>query len=228
MRTDMSVPKARARRKRRTYLRGPDQRAQILQVAKAVFAARGYHAANLAHTCHDARIGRGTLYQYFNNKRAVMLSLLEDLAASVKRVIDERPRVGEIPGAVSVPPALVASDTRRRVRVLLDAIFQDEQTLRLVLHEGRGFDEAADRIIARIDEMILAAMEEDLKGAQSIGVLRVLDTRLVARFLLGGIEKMVLTALACDEPVDLDAITAVAVDIELFGLLAPDSSKRDA
>src|SRR5262245_25218390 len=166
MRTDMSVPKARARRKRRTYLRGPDQRAQILQVAKAVFAARGYHAANVAHICKDARIGRGTLYQYFDNKRAVMLSLLEDLAATVKRVIDERPRVGEIPGPVSVPPALVASDTRRRVRVLLDAIFQDEQTLRLVLHERRGLDDAADRIIQRRDETMLRAVARAVQGEQ--------------------------------------------------------------
>src|SRR5262249_23931667 len=145
----MSVPKS-ARRKRRTYLRGPDRRAQILHVAKGVFAARGYHAPNVAPICRGARIGRGTLYQYFKNKRAVILALLEDLAASVKQVIDERPRVGEVPGPVSVPPALVASDTRQRVRVLLDAIFQDEQTLRLVLRERRGLDDAADRIIARI------------------------------------------------------------------------------
>ncbi len=76
--------------------------------------------------------------------------------------------------------------------------------------------------------MMLAAMEADLKGAQRTGLLRAHDARLVARFMLGGIEKMALTALARDEPVDLDVIAAVAVDVELFGLLAPDSSKRDA
>ena len=224
----MSVLKRpRARRKRRTYLAGPDRRAQILDVAKGVFAKRGYHAANVAHICQAAGIGRGTLYQYFKNKRAVMLSLLEDAAGRVKRVLDERPRVGEVAGAASAPPALIASFTRQRVRVLLDAIFEDEQNLRLILREARGQDGAADRIIARIDEMMLTAMEEDLKGAQRTGVTRALDARLVARFMLGGIEKMVLTAIARDEPVDLDAIAAVAVDVELFGILARDP-RRDA
>jgi AcrR family transcriptional regulator len=217
-----------AGRRRRTYLPGPDRRAQILEVAKAVFAERGYHAANVAHICRAARIGRGTLYQYFDNKRAVMLSLLEDIAARVKRVFDERPQVDEIPGAASAPSALIASYTRQRVRVVLDAIFQDEQTLRLIVREARGLGGKADRLIAQIDEMMLAAMEADLKSAQRAGVLRALDARLVARFILGGVEKMVMTALARDEPVDLDAIAAVAVDIELFGLLAPDSSRRDA
>src|SRR5262245_34095215 len=225
----MSVSKPPADdRKRRTYLPGPDRQAQILEVAKGVFATRGYHAANVAHICDAARIGRGTLYQYFGNKHAVMLALLEDVAARVKRVLDERPRVGEIPGASSAPPALIASFSRHRLRVLLDAIFQDEQTLRLLLREARGLDAAADRIIARIDEMILAAMEEDLKGVQRLGVARALDARLVARFTLGGVEKMVLTAVARNEPVDLDAIAAIAVEVGVFGLLTSDSSRRDA
>jgi AcrR family transcriptional regulator len=206
---------------------GADRQAQILEVAKGVFAKRGYHAANVAHICDAARIGRGTLYQYFGNKHAVMLGLLESVAARVQQVLDERPRVGEIPGASAAPPALIASFSRHRLRVLLDAIFQDEQTQRLLLREARGLDAAADRIIARIDEMVLAAMEEDLKGVQRMGVARALDARLVARFTLGGVEKMVLTAIARDEPVDLDAIAAVAVDVELFGLLAPTSSRRN-
>jgi hypothetical protein len=35
---------------------------------------------------------------------------------------------------------------------------------------------------------------------------------------VGGVEKLVLTALAEEERVDLEAIVRVAVDLELFGL----------
>jgi hypothetical protein len=72
---------------------------------------------------------------------------------------------------------------------------------------------------ARIDEKILDAMEADLRAAQQAGVLRRGDPRLVARFLLGGVERVVLDALAADEPVNLDALVEQAVDLELFGLL---------
>ena len=51
------------------------RRAQILDVAKRDFVRRGYHVANVADICKEAQIGRGTLYQYFGNKRAVMLAL---------------------------------------------------------------------------------------------------------------------------------------------------------
>ena len=66
---------------------------------------------------------------------------------------------------------------------------------------------------------VLAAMEADLRAAQKAGLLRPQNPRLTARFLLGGIAKIVLAALADDEPVDLDAIVKAVVDLEMFGLL---------
>src|SRR5688572_13620189 len=92
IRTDMSVLTP-SRRRRRSYLPADARRAQILDVAKSVFARRGYHEANVADICEAARIGRGTLYQYFDNKRAVMLALMEEIEERIARVLDERPPV---------------------------------------------------------------------------------------------------------------------------------------
>src|SRR3954447_18238183 len=77
--------------RRRTYLRADVRRAQILDVAKDVFSRRGYRLANVADICAAARIGRGTLYQYFANKQDVLLALMEDLATRVRQVLDQRP-----------------------------------------------------------------------------------------------------------------------------------------
>ncbi|HEV8323134.1 MAG TPA: TetR/AcrR family transcriptional regulator [Myxococcota bacterium] len=214
--------------RRRTYLPAADRRAQILDVARDVFSQRGYHAANIADICSAARIGRGTLYQYFDNKRAVLLSLMEDVKARMRRVLDERPQVEEIPGAREAPPLLIAAFCRARVRALLDAVFADEQTVRLVLREARGLDGGVDRVLAAIDRMVLKAMEADLRAAQRMGVLRPLDARLVARFMLGGVEKMVLQAIADEEPIDLDALARTAVEVELFGLLVDEVRTKEA
>lgn len=217
----MSVPRHKNRQPRRlrTYLRADARRAQILDVAKRVFVRRGYHVANVADICKEARIGRGTLYQYFDNKRAVMLALMEELAARVGRVLDERPRIGPVPGVQKAPVEMIVAFCRKRLRQLLDAVFVDEATLRLILRDARGLDGAVDRVIATIDQMVLRALEADLETAQDARLLRRGNPRLIARYLLGGVEKMVLTALANDEPVDLQAIVDVAVDIELFGIL---------
>jgi hypothetical protein len=67
---------------------------------------------------------------------------------------------------------------------------------------------------------VIGALETDLRAAQEAGLMRPGDVRLMSRYILGGIEKMVLTALQEDDPVDLDAIVTTAIEMELFGLLA--------
>jgi hypothetical protein len=66
---------------------------------------------------------------------------------------------------------------------------------------------------------VLAALQDDLAAAQRAGVMRKVDLTLTARYIVGGVEKLVLTALAGSGPVDLDAIVDAAVELELFGLL---------
>jgi AcrR family transcriptional regulator len=228
----MSVPgpgrAAKGRRKqrpeprRRTYLPADARRAQILDVAKGLFAENGYHRANIADICKAAHIGRGTLYQYFDNKREVMVALMEEIEERVSRVLNHRPRVAMMEGVDRVPRRVIAAFCKKRLRELLDAVFVDEDTLRLVLREARNLDGYVDRVIEDIDERVLAALEDDLAAAQAAGVMRNVDRTLTARYIVGGVEKLVLTALAGSGPVDLDAIVDAAVELELFGLLTEE------
>jgi AcrR family transcriptional regulator len=211
--------KRRRERRRRTYLPADARRAQILDVAKGVFAENGYHRANIADICKAARIGRGTLYQYFDNKRELMIALMEEIENRVTRVLANRPRIAAMEGVDRVPRKLIAAFCKKRLRELLDAVFIDEDTLRLVLREARNLDGYVDAVIGDIDKRVYAALEDDLAAAQAAGVMRAVDLTLTARYIVGGVEKLVLTALAGNGPVDLDAIVDAAVELELFGLL---------
>ncbi len=213
----LAAPRQR-RKRQRTYLRADARRAQILGVAKNVFARRGYHVANVADICKAAHIGRGTLYQYFENKRAVMVALMEEIESRVGQVLAARPRVAALTDVDRVPRAVVAAFCRKRLRELLDAVFIDEATLRLVLREARNLDGSVDKVIAGIDELVLESLEADLRAAQRAGVMRPVNIKLTARYIVGGVEKMVLTALGEDEPVDLDAKVPAAVERAMFGL----------
>src|SRR5579885_443548 len=59
----------------RTYLPADRRRQQILDCALEVFARRGFHAATVGDICARARIARPTLYQYFRDKRDVLVAL---------------------------------------------------------------------------------------------------------------------------------------------------------
>jgi len=91
--------------------------------------------------------------------------------------------------------------------------------LRLILRDARGLDGVVDEAIAKIDGMILREMERDIRIAQSSRIMRKVPPKLAARYLLGGVEKMILAAIAADEPLDLSAIVDTAVSLQLFGIL---------
>ena len=204
--------------RRRSYLPADARRAQLLDAAKRVFARRGYPAANIADICKEARVARGTLYQYFRNKRDVLIALLDDVAARVAEVLAARPSVA-VPRGTRLRVDLIVQFCRARLREMLAAVFADEATLRLLLRDARGLDGVVDRAIAKIDDMILRAMESDIRAAQAGRIMRKVPPKLAARYLLGGVEKMILAAIAADETIDVGAIVDTAVELELFGIL---------
>ena len=57
-----------------------------------MFAERGFHAANVSHICEAAGIGRGTLYQYFTNKRSVLTAILRETLERVTAPHGSGPR----------------------------------------------------------------------------------------------------------------------------------------
>lgn len=211
---------------KRTYMRSDERRSQILDCAREVFAERGFHPTSVADICDRAGIGRGTLYQHFGNKRDVFFAVVDEIANRASAVIAARPRVAQLDGAEAAPPQLIAAYCGRRLHELLDAIFTDEASVRLVLREARGLDGGIDRVVERVDGAVLEAFVDDLEAARSMGVIRCDEPRMTATFVLGGVEKLVLTAVESDEPIDLDRIVRVAIQVQLFGLLGEQTREK--
>src|SRR5258706_12261047 len=83
-----------------SYMRSEARQRQILSHAKRVFAERGFHAANVSHICEAAGIGRGTLYQYFANKRSVLTAILREALERVRALLERQ----EAEGVTYAPP----------------------------------------------------------------------------------------------------------------------------
>ena len=81
------------RRERRIATR----RAQILEAAEAIFAAKGYHGATTREIAQAADVSEGTLYNYFASKRDLFVGLMTsrtDALVEVNRRSASRQRRG--------------------------------------------------------------------------------------------------------------------------------------
>lgn len=66
------------------------RRTQILMGAAQVFAEKGYHKATTRKIAKAAGISEGTIYNYFNNKRELLVAMIELIATqSLKTIASE-------------------------------------------------------------------------------------------------------------------------------------------
>ncbi|MBX3157091.1 MAG: TetR/AcrR family transcriptional regulator [Deltaproteobacteria bacterium] len=201
-------------------MRSPDRQRHILACAKRVFAERGFHAANVSHICEAAGIGRGTLYLYFANKRSVLEAILRETLERV-RTLMERQSAQE----TTVPPEKVTRSSAiaysaAQLRQLLEVVFQDDDTLRILLREAVGLDVDIEKVLGEIDDALVGIVERSLIAAQRAGFIRPLDPRAVATMVVGGVEKLALAALRSDAPVDLDRLATEATRLHAIGTLS--------
>lgn len=204
-----------------SYMRSEARQKQILACAKRVFAERGFHAANVGHICAAAGIGRGTLYLYFKNKRSVLEAILRETLARAKALLEKQ----EAEQPAFAPPenvtrAQAIAFSARQLRELLDVVFGDGDTLRIVLREAVGLDVDVERILGEIDEVAIGIVERSLVKGQEAGFIRALDARAVATLVVGGIEKLAFAALRSDRRVDLDQLAYEASALHAVGTLS--------
>jgi len=68
------------------------RRTQILMGAAQVFAKKGFHKATTKAIARAAGVAEGTIYNYFSNKRELLLAMVEMIGAqSLKSIIVDRP-----------------------------------------------------------------------------------------------------------------------------------------
>ncbi len=69
-----------------------ETRRLLLDAATAEFAREGYNGANINRISKAAGFAKGTIYNYFPSKRALMLALIDEIAASHHQSVAEQVR----------------------------------------------------------------------------------------------------------------------------------------
>jgi AcrR family transcriptional regulator len=208
----------------RGYLPSNQRRDQILDCALAVFAHKGFHDTSIADICARARIGRGTLYEYFPDKRGVLAALIDRIVRRVLDAIEHWPSLELSPDAESAEPHYVAF-VEARCRQIMDAVFADANTASLILRMARGTGFVGEAL-ARIDQQVVGVIAADVRAHTALGVVRPVDPQLVAEFIVGGIEKIVVQALDAGRAIDVVRIARELAVLASHGLLPADGRPR--
>ncbi len=191
-----------------------DRRAQVLDCAKKIFSRKGFHSASISDIVNQARIARGTFYLYFENKRDIFDSLLEELLAEL------RSRIRPVDLAPGSPPPLV--QVKANIRRVLELVRDEPELMRILLHHAPGLDEQSAQIVRAFYERVLTLVARSLEHGKRLGLIRECDTRVAAACVLGIMKEATdLLTAGREAPSTLEVVVEEVIDFGLRGLFVP-------
>lgn len=152
---------SRAWRKQPKQARSLNTAQSILQAAETLFTTRGYDATTAEEIVLRAGVGIGSLYDYFPNKKAIALALLEGISMSIaedsRRLFVEH---GKEPIEVSLPKVVrkIFHSYQRHKNVLINLV-NDVPALRPLAELY-----SIDKLIHRTSLMYLQIYQDQFPG----------------------------------------------------------------
>lgn len=139
-------PSRRERKKRET-------RARIVDAATRLFVAHGFDAPTVDDIAEAADVAKGTIYNYFDTKEALLFELLIELEREVQR---GAPRIAEGPGPLEriLEEWLLWQFRRKEAHLPFVRVFMSQMVLR-----SAEVGEQAVRVQAYVDPPMRALLE---------------------------------------------------------------------
>ena len=168
---------------------GAATRAELMRVARALFAERGYAAVGTEEIVARANVTRGALYHHFADKKDLFRAVHEELEEELVAGVGERIAGIEDPWELAVTG----------VRAFLDACQNDRALRQIALIDAPavlGWEEWRE-IDARYG---LGLVTFGLRNGMDAGVFRERDVTPLAHLLIGAMTEAALMVANASDP----------------------------
>lgn len=168
-------------------VKAEDRKAAILMYSKQLFSEHGYHKTQISDIIKLAKIARGTLYQYFENKDDIFITLLENYFKSWKRI---QFRHDSKIDYLNITPY---NFLKHRIQTALQFFADDYELCNIVLRMGVGLHDSIEDVIRRLERDIITIIKDEIRfGKKTKAISENLDTELAANLLVGAVMRTAL------------------------------------
>jgi AcrR family transcriptional regulator len=163
----------------------------------------------------EAGVSEGTIYNYFEDKDALLMAILDGLNETERRAEDFEDGMG------TDFRAFLAEYLRRRVYL----IWENREVFRVVLSEMLVNAELRERYLRQAVEPTMRIAENHFRSRMEQGEVRETDASLATRSVAGAVLGVLVLGLLGDEEIGArsDEVPDVLAELLLHGL---DTTKR--
>jgi len=168
-------------------MKADERKRLILEHAKRLFSRKGYYNTQISDIVDEAKIARGTVYQYFKNKDDIFITLIRDFYNDwEKKVSFEMNRINL--GQISPQEYFYF-----RVKNTLEFLADDPDLCNIVLRMGIGLSGELESTIKRFEKKIHNLIVSDLElGIRNNHIRKDLGVEMASNLITGALLKTAL------------------------------------
>jgi AcrR family transcriptional regulator len=190
----------------------------ISQVAKEVFAERGYQGATLEDVAQRLGMSKATIYIYYKNKDDLFLHVVEDLVASTLEAITQDAQAPKEP----------IEKLSGIVYTMISFYERERDFFRIYLHEKHGLEVAPkDPHKRTLRDMYIQAVDHlasVLQEGIDAGRIRPMGSRRLAFYLHEMMNTVVVQRIQGKAKTSIDEDVSQLLDLFLHGAEQSDAS----
>ena len=195
------------------------RREQILKAATTVFAEKGFRRATTREVARAAGVSEGTIYNYFEDKDALLMAILHRLNETERRSEDfEEGMATDFPGFM-----------REYLRRRMSSVWENREVFRIVLSEMLVNTELRETYLRRIMAPTMKIAEDNFRLRAERGEIRATDTPLAVRVVAGAVLGVLVLGLLGDEEIGTraDEASDILAGFLLHGLDATEGDRHE-
>jgi AcrR family transcriptional regulator len=187
------------------------RRNQILDAATKVFAEKGFHPTTIKDIAREAGIADGTIYNYFENKTALMLGIFDRLNESDQRN-EDLSKITEVDSR-----SFMKAYLRHRLTVLQADNFE---AFRVVLSEIMVNKELRELYYRKIVEPTFSMAEAYVQQLAAQHIIKPINISLAMRAISGMVLGLIVELIMGDQALESkwDELPDFLTDMILDGI----------
>lgn len=170
--------------------KGEKRKQQIIDTAKDMFITRGFQSTHIGQVCEHLDIARGTVYQYFSNKKEILYAILDNVSEDMEDILDPDDLKDYLKSKPDTDVLVRWIDNR--ISSCLELLSNEPIVIKLMYRDIVGIDEEVSEKVQIFTDHIVETISREIAILRDNGIFnKELDPFITASMLVGGIMMVV-------------------------------------
>ncbi len=170
--------------------KGEKRKQQIIDTAKDMFITRGFQSTHIGQVCEHLDIARGTVYQYFSNKKEILYAILDNVSEDMEDILDPDDLKDYLKSKPDTEVLIKWIDNR--ISSCLELLSNEPIVIKLMYRDIVGIDEEVSEKVQIFTDHIVETISREIGILRDNGIFnKEIDPFITASMLVGGIMMVV-------------------------------------